>query len=349
MKFKQIITSIILLILYIVTHYVSPFIGNYYHIKIYPFYDSLLTKIFSWSTIPIGDLLYTVVGLFLIVAIIRKIVKKQYVKSLVLIFNSVLIFLLLFQWSWGINNYKTPLYKALNIENTYTLEELNDYAEKDLLELNNLHYTITSKKDSVLHIEKDTEYFYKEAKMNFDKVWFLKKYNTKVLTPAKESIYSFALTKAGFSGYFNPFTHENQINNEIPTIGMPVTYIHEMAHQLGFASESEANFIAYYTLKQSDNEVLNYAAELYGFKYILKEIRKTNEEKYLLYLSQLNPGIVQNIQDSEDFWKTNKNFSSNIFKPMYGMFLKANNQKQGIRSYNLMVNLMINYDKKYKN
>lgn len=349
MNFRQIITSITLVLFYIASNFFGKCMGENYHHTFYQRYDALVSELFDWTTISIGDFLYGMLALVLIFILSKMMFKKQYKQSLIFLFQTIFIFLIVFQWSWGMNNFKIPLYKKLEIANEYSLEDLNTYAEKDLKELNELHYKITSNTDSVVSIEKDYDQMYQQANENFKNVWFLKEYATDRLTPAKASLYSFALTKAGFSGYFNPFTHENQINDEIPTIGLPVTYVHEMSHQLGFASEAEANFIAYYTLKQSSNEVMQYAAELYGFKYILKEIRKTNEEKYLFFLSQLNPGILTNIQDSEEFWKTNKNFSSNIFKPMYHLFLKANNQKDGIQSYNLMVNLMINYDKKYEN
>ena len=51
----------------------------------------------------------------------------------------------------------------------------------------------------------------------------------------------------GYAGYLNPFTLEAQINTKIPKLNYIFTAAHEMAHQLGVASESEANFIAFYT------------------------------------------------------------------------------------------------------
>ncbi|MEG0917487.1 MAG: DUF3810 family protein, partial [Myroides sp.] len=50
---------------------------------------------------------------------------------------------------------------------------------------------------------------------------------------------------------------------------------------------------------------------------------------------------------SEQFWLRKRNVSSYFFKNLYGRFLKINNQKDGIQSYNKFVDLLINYNKKY--
>ena len=51
----------------------------------------------------------------------------------------------------------------------------------------------------------------------------------------------------------NPFTLEAQVNMRMPKINLPVTIAHEMAHQLGYAAENEANFIGFInTFKNAD-------------------------------------------------------------------------------------------------
>jgi len=164
----------------------------------------------------------------------------------------------------------------------------------------------------------------------------------------KPSFYSYLQSYTGFSGYFNPFTHENQLNIEIPTIGMPVTVAHEMAHQLGIASETEANFYGYKVMLQSTDLKFKYTANLYALKYCLKQYRYENEETYQLLFNRLNVGVQQNILESEQFWLRKRNVSSYFFKNLYGRFLKINNQKDGIQSYNKFVDLLINYNKKYR-
>jgi hypothetical protein len=61
----------------------------------------------------------------------------------------------------------------------------------------------------------------------------------------KKSLISLPLTYMGFSGYLNPFTNEAQVNYLGPMYTFPTTTCHEMAHQLGFASETECNLLAF--------------------------------------------------------------------------------------------------------
>ncbi len=49
----------------------------------------------------------------------------------------------------------------------------------------------------------------------------------------------------GFTGYYNPFTGEAQVNTTVPQFLLPNIALHEMGHQIGYAKEDEANFSAY--------------------------------------------------------------------------------------------------------
>jgi len=53
----------------------------------------------------------------------------------------------------------------------------------------------------------------------------------------------------GIGGVYFPFTGEANVNISMPHTSIPFTACHEMAHQIGFAREDEANFIAYIACK----------------------------------------------------------------------------------------------------
>ncbi len=55
----------------------------------------------------------------------------------------------------------------------------------------------------------------------------------------------------------------------------------------------------------------------------------------------INTGIKKNLNDINKFWKKYQNPFEPIFKRSYDGFLKLNNQKRGISSYNEMVTLVI--------
>ena len=112
-----------------------------------------------------------------------------------------------------------------------------------------------------------------------------------------------------------------------------------MAHQLGIASESEANFVALQyaafiqTLLYSFlvHFALRYASELY----------KANPEKAKNQLINLRPGVFKNFQQLSDFWEKFQNPFEPYFKKGYDSYLKVNGQAKGILSYNAMVGMVV--------
>src|SRR5690554_6372075 len=96
-------------------------------------------------------------------------------------------------------------------------------------------------------------------------------------------------------------------------------------------------------MKLSEDLRFQYAANLYAVEDCLKEYRIQNEDAYQLLFLQLYPGVQQNILDSETFWGSNRYISTFFFEHLYGRFLEINDQKDGIRSYNRFVHLLINY------
>ena len=160
--------------------------------------------------------------------------------------------------------------------------------------------------------------------------------------PVKKSIFSTPLSYMGFSGDINPFTLESNINYNIPHISIPVTISHEIAHQIGYAFEDEANYIAIETLSKSKNNYLRYSGNLMAVQYLLAEIRKVDPELHKVYIKYLNIGVIKNIQQKKDYNLKYQNKYESFFKKNYDIFLKTNNQKAGRKTYSLVVDLLIN-------
>ena len=352
---KKYLVPLVLLLITLICYYTGPrfqeFYTYTYNQKLYQRLDYILhffTKHISFS---LGDVLYAIVVLWFLYKSYSLLKGKLFKKFFLFIFTSVLWFLCLFQLMWGLNNYKHSITEQLDLERNYTQNELDTLTYQLIKIVNDQQQQITKNITTKVIIEKDLDLFNQTAKENYEKLPETLR-NILVSNPindVKPSFYSIFQSYSGFSGYFNPFTHENQVNIEIPTIGMPVTVAHEMAHQLGIASESEANFFGYQVMNLSEDIRFQYAANLYALKYCLKEYRIQGEDAYQELFIQLHPGVQQNILDSEAFWQSKRNISTFFFKHLYGRFLKINNQKDGIRSYNRFVDLLINYNKKYMN
>ncbi len=312
-------------------------IENFYP-QIYAQWFSILSYAYIYPSIAIGDIIYVIFPLFVIIYFYR--IERRRDKFYFIIKIPIIIYCF-FYWSWGFNyNLKSEL--ELLKSNEYSKEELYSTTQYYIKKTNDLQITLSkSSQDKV------------ESKLSFYQVknecinsikksnWIL---NNKEMNsfPVKKSLFSTPLSYMGFSGYINPFTLEANINYNIPDISLPVTVSHEIAHQIGYAFEDEANYIAIETLSNSKNNYLRYSGNLMAVQYLLAEIKKINPQLHKLYIKDLNVGVIKNIQQKNEYYLKYQNKYESFFKKNYDIFLKINNQKAGIKTYSLVVDLLIN-------
>ena len=219
----------------------------------------------------------------------------------------------------------------------YSEEYLKDISRFFALESNRLHLQLI-KGDSL------------PVQLNGSKKETIKRLETspsqyKIEGKAKISLYSLPLSYMGFTGYLNPFTLEAQVNGRMPKINLLLTTAHEMAHQQGYAAENEANFMGFLHCYQHPALDIQYAAALFGFRYTYNELYKANPTVAREILCSLYPGILKNFKASSAFWQKHKNPLEPLFKKSYNRYLKINNQRLGIQSYNAVVSLLITHFK----
>jgi hypothetical protein len=120
-----------------------------------------------------------------------------------------------------------------------------------------------------------------------------------------------------------------------------------MAHQIGYASESEANFIGYLASINNKDDYFQYSGYSYALKYCLSNLEKIEEGKSKEFLPLIHPGILKSFQETKDFWKSYQTPIDTFFHYFYDHFLKINQQKDGLESYSKFVGLMIGYYKSH--
>jgi hypothetical protein len=321
------------------------FVEGFYSNGLYVFLSKLMRYVFGWIPFSIGDVFYTLAGIYSIRWLIvnRKRIVKDTINWLLDILAVIAIAYFAFHMLWAFNYYRQPLYKSLNIESDYTTEQLLSFTERLIQKSNAIHSQL-SKNDS-LKIElpyTKAEIFNKvhEGYKVLSNSYPHLKYQPKSI---KKSIYSVPLTYMGFSGYLNPFTNEAQVDGLLPTYKFPTTSCHEVAHQLGYAAENEANFIGSLAAIHNDDVYFKYSGYTFALRYCLLEIFKRDKDIYYKTLSTVNKGILNNYQEVQDFWKGYENPLEPVFEKTFDSFLKVNNQSAGMKSYSYVVALLVNY------
>jgi hypothetical protein len=198
------------------------------------------------------------------------------------------------------------------------------------------HERYPSKKDLIKRAEKS----YHEVENIFP---FLEYRNLSV----KSSLYGRPGDYLGFTGYYNPFTGEAQINTTVPQFLQPYIATHEMAHQLGYAKENEANFVGYLAAVNSTDTLFHYSTYFDLFLYANHEVFYFDSTSAFKAVKQLIPAVKQDILEFRKFDEAHQSFLEPAINWMYGNYLKLNNQPKGMHSYNAVVGMLIAYYKKY--
>jgi hypothetical protein len=251
----------------------------------------------------------------------------------------------MFHLLWAFNYYRQPLFEKMHIERDYSNDDLLAFTKKLIAKTNEVQFQITKNKNVKVTNPYSQDSIFKMTQNGYDNL--AKEYPMFHYTDPsrKQSLFSLPLTYMGFGGYLNPFTNEAQVNSKLPMYGFPNVVCHEMAHQIGYASESECNFIGFLACIKNKDAYFQYAAYVTALHYCLENVYLKDETQFKVLKPLINNGILQNYKESELFWEQYDTFIDKGFHLFYDQFLKSNQQKDGIESYSKFVNLLINYYK----
>ncbi|MCL7754123.1 DUF3810 domain-containing protein [Polaribacter sp. Z022] len=322
------------------------FIEQYYSNGIYPYISSFFRIILGWIPFSFGDLLLGF-GLFIFIRFLYKLIKNRFKNFIpkIIHFTAVLsVIYFCFYIFWGLNYYREPLAKNLGFsQSKYTTEQLQKVTEQIIQKLNVLQFNIT--KNDTLKVENpyQPKEMYKMAISGYDNLSKDFPQLQYKYTSVKSSLMSLLQSYNGTSGYLNPLTGEAQVNDKIPKTSYPTTTCHEMAHQIGFAAENEANFVGFLAANYNNDIYFKYASYRMAFIYCITEIRKRDRKLSKELWKTVNKGIVKDFNYSYVHWQQYKNPFEPLVKKGYNAYLKANKQDKGVQSYNYVVDLLISY------
>jgi len=323
------------------THWIE----TYYSTGIYPVISKFFRLLFGWIPFSVGDLLYITLILLALGYVYRN--RRSILRHKFRFFRDMIMVLSIayftFHLMWGFNYYRQPIAEKFQLQETKDYQELVDFTRKLIQKTNETQVQIT--KDSTIRVA--IPYSQKEqfdmTLNGYDRLSEKHPFLSYQRPSIKTSLLSKALTYMGYAGYLNPFTNEAQVNGLLPNFRFPVVSGHEIGHQLGYSAENETNFIGYLVTANNDDIYFKYAAYSYALGYCLNDVRRGDAAVFDELLKELNGGVKLNFEEMADFWNQYENPLEPVFKSIFNSFLKANNQAQGIQSYNAVVSLLIAY------
>ena len=328
----------------------SAWIEQGYSTHFYVGVSKTLRAITGWVPFSVGDLLYAALTVYLITSIFRAFrnirrKKRRFISSfpfmryLVIILSIYVIFNVL----WGINYDRQGIAKQIGLDvKPYTLKDLKDIQEQLLLKTN-------ESKLSLANMTKypDKEGLFRRAKACYNVASMSYPFLSYHPPALKSSLFGEIGDYLGFSGYYNPFTGEAQVNTTTPKMLIPYTTCHEIGHQMGYAKENEANFVGYLTATGSSDTLFRYSAYLDLFVYATREVAVYDSNFAKHSFASLIPPVKQDLKEIREFWVRHENPIEPFITWLYGKYLKANKQPRGMQSYNEVTADLIAYYKKF--
>lgn len=301
--------------------------------------DVLYLILFVLALIYIGNLLYLLFK--------REIKLFQHRLGSGIAFITVIY--LLFHLFWGFNYYKKPLKEAYDVE-LNSLTELKLLAEIYYLKAMAYRSQVEENEAGVFQSRLSVEEL--EALLSQSAVTIRQNYpelSFHSTAPAnlKQSLFSEAFSYLGIGGYYNPFTNEGQFLSSQADTGKLFTKMHETAHQWGFATESEANFVGYLLGEESDEVELLYVSNFKAMRSLLNRIVYYDPYFVKSYVeNRYTEGMKRDRFNEIAISEKYTGISEDAFSYLNETFLKINNQ-EGLASYGRLVELLVGFNRKY--
>ncbi len=311
----------------------NPKLVHFYDYHIFKPWQTARNQLFGLFRPSVGDWLYLLAIMSLIVALIRALyfgirfaTHRHFLgNNLLNTFITITVLYLLFFIGWGGNYYKPKLRKVWELAKLETpvQVQLRDFDSFLTVQLNAL---------APQYREMDFERVNKAAIAEYqcctDSRTSLKGLN------AKPSLFGSLMQYLGIQGYYNPWTGEAQVNQHLPSFMLPFVTCHEMAHQSGIGSEEDANLLSYAVCTRSQKASFRYSGYFNLWLYTHGMIREEDSALANNLLTGLNALSRSHRDTLRAIRERYRGETSNWSMALYDSYLRLHDQKEGIKSYN---------------
>ncbi|MCG7752319.1 DUF3810 domain-containing protein [Flavihumibacter cheonanensis] len=327
-------------------------VEKYYSTGVYPVISRVQRFLFGWMPLSFGDLLYAIATIGLVYALvkfIRAIMQKRIdlkwlLRAGVKVMRVWLWVYILFNLLWGLNYNRVGITRQAGIRpGQYTTAELDSLVQVLSKRMEADRTISLPERQPLRHKRTLFTRAFSAYQQPGTRALFLKYGGQSV----KPSLYSYLGNYLGFTGYYNPFTGEAQVNTTVPVFVQPFTTCHEIGHQLGYARENEANMAGFLTASKSESPAFRYSAYFDLYLYAIRDLNLRDSALAQQRMNQLPAGVKEDIITLRKFNQEHVGLLEPLVRTLYAQYLRANQQPSGLLSYNQVVALVIAYGRKY--
>jgi hypothetical protein len=327
---------------------VPGFVENFYARSVYPRVARTLSQLTGGLPFSAGEVLVVIVFVLLLSALARFIYllarRRDEWRALLLtscrralwcVVAAMFIFMLVF----GLNYQRPPLVETLQYDQRRAGADELDAMTRAVVGDVNRNY---EEAHAAGYTTPDTRRVFEILRESYAREAELSSFAVSGFGPPKPVYFSGALTRLGISGMYFPFTGEPNFNADAPDFERPFSIAHEMAHQRGFARESEANFVAFLVCAHASDPFVRYSGYRQGLG-VAFELYKLDPAKARAILNELGAGFREDSRRSARFWAAARGRAGALSMRLNDLYLKANRVKSGTKNYGEVTALLIGY------
>lgn len=269
--------------------------------------------------------------------------KIVYQFLLTLITSGSLLYII-FIWFWGLNYHRPSLETDFGLSSRqYTQMELIDLYIDLTKETNESRLLVQENEEGIFIANGDYHDIFNRASVGYDQASNIYPFLAGDYGNPKPILASSLMNYTNITGIYSPFTAEANVNIAVPDSTLLFTTMHEMAHQRGYASENEANFIAFITCIHHTDTDFIYSGYLSALRYTNIALSKVNPQVLMSLNEQLHEGVKRDLRYLNTFWAQYEGKVEKTFNNMNQTYLTLNGVSDGVKSYGRVVDLLLAY------
>ena len=300
-----------------------------------------ITEVLAVGALPLA--------IFLLVLLIRRVIRSSHRLRVLartgkavgwVLSSSLLLYMLMH----GLNYDRTPLSELMGIDTSIQTPEILQKVCVDLAQKASAERSLLKEDENgVMMLSESIDTTLREADDGYNTLDNTLPFLWGGVWRAKPVQLSHWWSYTGITGMYFPFLVEANVNIDIADSNIPSTAAHEISHTRGFALEDDANFLAYLTSIHNNSADYRYSGYLLAYVYCSNALYTYNKGMWSAARANCSDGMLRDLAAQNSYWKQFEGEVQKISNTINDHFIQANGDKDGVFSYDRVVQLIVGY------